>query len=283
MQVKEIMTQNPTCCTPDSTLKEVALMMKENDCGCIPVVDSQRGMKPVGTITDRDITIRTIADNHNPLNMKASDIMTTNIATVTSKASVEECFDVMENREIRRVLVVDEQGKCCGIVAQADIVQSGASPIRTNKVIREISESDASPNRRISGKRRNKKLTSSIPSLTSKNSVLPILVAVGSGVALTYWLKSKQKSTSQKDFTANIDLTTPESSYSNATNQESFGNYVDAEQGIENKQDNSKDNVKAFRTQPNVASIDLLELPNIDGTDDDTLITKEKGRSAAQN
>ena len=282
MQVKEIMTQNPTCCTPDSTLQEVALMMKENNCGCIPVVDSRAGMKPVGTITDRDITIRTVADNHNPITMKASDIMTTNIATVTPRASAEKCFDVMEDREIRRVLVVDEQGKCCGIVAQADIVQSGAKPSRTNKVIREISESDASPNQRISGERRNNKFASSIPSLTSRSSVLPILIAVGSGVALTYWLKTKQKSTSQRDYTANLNLNVSESSYSNATNQESFGKYADAEQKIENKQDNSQNNIKAFRTQQGVSSIDLLELPNIDGTEDDTLITKEKGRGASQ-
>jgi hypothetical protein len=206
--------------------------------------------------------------------------MTTNIATVTPQASVEECFDVMEDREIRRVLVVDEQGKCCGIVAQADIVQSGANPIRTNKVIREISESEASPNRRISGERRINKLTSSIPSLTSKGSVLPILIAVGSGVALTYWFKAKQKSTSQRDYTDNLNLNVSESSYTNATNQESFGNYVDAEQKIENRQDSSS--VKAFQTQPNVSSIDLLELPSIDGIDDDTLITEEKGRSASQ-
>jgi CBS domain-containing protein len=282
MQVKEIMTQNPTCCTPDSMLQEVARMMKENDCGCIPVVDSRAGMKPVGTITDRDITIRTIADNHNPMNMKASDIMTTNIATVNSQASVEKCFDIMEDKDIRRVLVVDQQGKCCGIVAQADIVQSGANPTRTNKVIREISESDASPNRKISGGRRDNKSGSNTKSFMSSGAVLPILIAVGSGAALTYWLKTKQKSASQRDYTANLDLNVSKSSYLNATNQEGFGNYVDAEQEIENKQDNSKDNVKAFSTQPNVSSIDLSKLPNTDGRDDDTLMTEEKRRSALQ-
>jgi CBS domain-containing protein len=280
MQVKEIMTQNPACCTPDSTLQEVARMMKDNDCGCIPVVDSQQGMKPVGTITDRDITIRTVADNHNPINMKASDIMTANIATVTPQASVEECFDVMEDREIRRVLVVDEQGKCCGIVAQADVVQSGASPIRTNKVIREISESAPSQNQIRSAKQGNNKFGSSMKSFMSSDSMLPLLIGLGSGVAVMYWLNTRQKSSNQTDYSGVLNSGISESGYSNATNQENFGKYADAEQEIENRQNKLQDNIKAFRTQPNVSSGDLLELPYSEGNEDDTLITEEKRRSA---
>src|SRR5215203_5150648 len=179
MQIREIMTQNPACCTPDSTLQEVAQMMRDNDCGCIPVVDSYLGMKPVGTITDRDITIRTIAGNNNPINMKASDIMTTDIATVKPQMSVEECFDVMEDREIRRVIVVDEQGKCCGIVAQADVIQSNANPYRTNKVIREISESAPSRNQRISMGGQNYESHSSQQSFMSSSTLLPLLIGLG--------------------------------------------------------------------------------------------------------
>lgn len=140
MEVRKIMTKNPACCTPDSTLQEVAHMMEMYDCGCIPVVEDHRNNKPVGTITDRDIAIRTVAADRNPTEMKASDIMTTDVATITPEASIEECRNVMEDKQIRRILVVDKNGKCIGIVAQADVVQGDASPHQTAEFIREISE-----------------------------------------------------------------------------------------------------------------------------------------------
>ena len=56
MNVGEIMTKDPACCTPDTGLQEVAKMMVDSDCGCIPVVDGENSKMPVGMITDRDIT-----------------------------------------------------------------------------------------------------------------------------------------------------------------------------------------------------------------------------------
>src|SRR5688500_16858131 len=141
MQVREVMTSNPVCCTPDSTLQEVAQMMVEMDCGCIPVVKDLTGRKPVGTITDRDIVIRTVAVGQNPVPIKAQDIMSIDIATIRPNQSIEECLRAMEEKDIRRILVVDEQGNCCGIVAQEDIVVNSNNPARTTEYIREISES----------------------------------------------------------------------------------------------------------------------------------------------
>jgi len=283
MQVREIMTQNPACCTPNSTLQDVARMMQENDCGCIPVVSSQAEMKPVGTITDRDITIRTVAANHNPINMKASDIMTTDIATVKPGMSVEECFDVMEDREIRRVLVVDEQGKCCGIVAQADVVQSNASPVRTNKIIREISESAPSRNQRIPmGRqidRRNYESHSSNESFMSSGFLLPLLVGLGSGVALMYLL-SNQRKADHREYTGNLDNYAYEhENRQDVTNQESFGRYIDAEQEIEKRQHDLEDRVQALRSEYNLTLNDKIE--SFD-TEEETIVNKERGRSANQ-
>ena len=279
MQVREIMTQNPTCCTPDSTLSDVARMMQEHDCGCIPVVSSQLEMKPVGTITDRDITIRTVAANHNPINMQASDIMTTDIATVKPQMSIEECFDIMEDREIRRVLVVDEQGKCCGIVAQADIVQSEANPIRTNKVIREISESAPSLNQKISMDRRTYKSNSGNQSFMSSSSVLPLLIGLGSGIALTYVLNNQRKSSNQ-EYIGNLNTNAYEhENRQDVTNQESFGKYIDAEQEIEKRQQDLEDRVQLLRTESNLPFSNKVESFN---QEDDTITNKEKGRTANQ-
>ncbi|MEO6393155.1 MAG: CBS domain-containing protein [Pyrinomonadaceae bacterium] len=136
-RVKDLMTENPAVCTPKSWLTDVAKLMVDNDCGCIPVVDSVENMKPVGAITDRDITIRTVAVGRNPLELTAGDCMTNAAESVTPETSIEECCDLMEQHQLRRILVVDETGKCCGIVAQADIAKY--APAQTAEVVQEVS------------------------------------------------------------------------------------------------------------------------------------------------
>ncbi len=141
MFVNEIMTQSPACCNTDSSLKSVAKMMAENDCGCIPVVEKDGG-KPVGVITDRDIVIRSVAEGKNPLDLTAGDVMTDTVVTVTPKTTVEECCSVMETNQIRRIAVVDESGGCCGIVSQADIANN-ADQRKTAEVVQEVSKASA--------------------------------------------------------------------------------------------------------------------------------------------
>lgn len=123
MQVRELMTSKPACCTPDTPLQEVARMMLRCDCGEIPVVDSRESMRPIGAITDRDITVRAIAEGRNPLDMKASDCMTQPCVTVSENASIVDCLHLLEENQIRRIPVVDARGRCCGIVSQADIAR----------------------------------------------------------------------------------------------------------------------------------------------------------------
>jgi CBS domain-containing protein len=124
MQARELMTKKPACCTPETSLPEVARMMVEHHCGEIPVVDSKESMRPIGVITDRDITCRSIAEGKNPLNMIAGECMSTPCVTISEDASIEDCCRVMEENLIRRVPVVDSKGRCCGIVSQADIAQT---------------------------------------------------------------------------------------------------------------------------------------------------------------
>ena len=121
MQVKELMTPNPACCTPEMSLRHVASMMVDCNCGEIPVVDSLHSMRPVGAITDRDITCRTVAKGLNPLTMTVAGCMSTPCVTIAADASVDECCRLMEDNLIRRLPVVDSDGRCCGIVSQADL------------------------------------------------------------------------------------------------------------------------------------------------------------------
>ena len=143
MQVKDVMTPDPACCTPDSTLQRVAEMMVENDCGEIPVDENVASMLPIGVITDRDITCRTVAKGLNPLVMTVADCMTTPCITVMPDTSLDECCRVMEENQIRRVPVVDAGGACCGIVALADIAKY-AGKRDTAEVVKEVSEPSSS-------------------------------------------------------------------------------------------------------------------------------------------
>jgi CBS domain-containing protein len=124
MNIEEIMTKDPAVCIPTTNLADVARTMVQMNCGAVPVVDDLKTMKPVGMVTDRDITLRTLANGRNPLEMTAKDVMTINPVSLPPDTSIDDCCKVMENRAIRRILVTDGAGKCVGIVAQADIAQT---------------------------------------------------------------------------------------------------------------------------------------------------------------
>jgi len=139
MKVREIMTRDPACCTRDTRIEEVARMMVERDCGEIPVVASARNPVPVGVITDRDIVTRTVASGRNPIDMLASEVMTTPVVTTTPDAKLEDCARMFAEHQIRRVPVVDEKGECCGIIAQADIARAAPDRV-TVEVVRDVSQ-----------------------------------------------------------------------------------------------------------------------------------------------
>ena len=120
MNVGQIMTKDPACCSRETSLRDVAKMMVENDCGAIPVVDGSG--YPLGVVTDRDIVCRTVANGLNPLELTAADCMTEGAVTVRPDTALEECSDLLGDSQVRRALVVDG-GRVVGIVAQADIAR----------------------------------------------------------------------------------------------------------------------------------------------------------------
>jgi len=117
-------------------------MMVQNDCGCIPVVENEDSKKPIGMITDRDITTRVVAEGKNPKDLTAKDAMTSEVVSVTPDTSIEDCCNLMEERQIRRIAVVDNSGSCCGMIAQADIANN-ASESKTAEVVQEVSRATA--------------------------------------------------------------------------------------------------------------------------------------------
>jgi CBS domain-containing protein len=123
MLVTEIMTPDPACCTPESMLPQVARLMVNMDCGEIPVVDDLESRQLLGVITDRDIVCRAIAADRNPAQVMTSEVMTTPVVSVGEDADLQECYEKMVQNQIRRIPVVDFQGRITGIVAQADIAR----------------------------------------------------------------------------------------------------------------------------------------------------------------
>ena len=124
MLVKDVMTNSPICCGPRDTLDRVAKLMREHDCGAIPVCE---GKRVVGMITDRDIAIRAVATGKTPLAVPASDVMTKKVFTVRPDDDVEIAVDTMKTKLVRRLPVVDSSGEIAGIVAPSDLAPTLAS------------------------------------------------------------------------------------------------------------------------------------------------------------
>ncbi len=137
-KISEIMTENPICCIPETPLEEVARMMIENDCGIIPVVEDQENWRPVGVVTDRDIAVRTLGQGLNPLELTAADCMSQPVLTLSENASVDECVRLMEEKQVRRIVVIDEGGGACGIISQADLARN-LDEEATGELVEEVS------------------------------------------------------------------------------------------------------------------------------------------------
>lgn len=139
MKVREIMTHDPVCCTPENNLIEAAKMMKECDCGAIPVVENQASMKAVGIITDRDIVVRALAEEKNPSMTRVEACMTKSLVSVMPEDDLQDSIQLMEKHQIRRILVVDGQGAVTGMLVQAQIART-VDKARTGEVLQDISQ-----------------------------------------------------------------------------------------------------------------------------------------------
>lgn len=144
--VKNVMTSNPSCCLPETSLHEVAKLMVECDCGEIPVVNNDRERTVVGVITDRDITCRSVGQGKNPLEMKARDCMTTPAITVDLNEDIDRCISLMEEHMIRRLPVLDGDGSICGMLSQADIARNSEDS-KSGEIIKILSKPNGESSR----------------------------------------------------------------------------------------------------------------------------------------
>jgi CBS domain-containing protein len=141
MQAKEIMSSDPQCCTPDDTLRDAALMMADNDCGCLPVVQDKAGKRVIGVLTDRDIAVRGVARGKTP-DSKVNDVMSPAPACCSAEDDVEVVEKIMIDKQVRRVPVVDGGGRVVGMIAQADLARDNraATDREVGRIVEKISE-----------------------------------------------------------------------------------------------------------------------------------------------
>lgn len=118
MKVKDLMTTNVLYAKPDASLEQIANYMKEQNVGSIPVCDENG--QALGIITDRDIVLKAVSQGRNDL--KAKDVMSTNLVYATSNMSAHQASDLMAKNQIRRLPVVDNN-QLTGILAMADIAR----------------------------------------------------------------------------------------------------------------------------------------------------------------
>lgn len=138
MKVHEIMTAHARCAAPDNSVVEAAGLMRELDVGVLPVCDNDR---LAGMITDRDIVLRAVADGREPYETTVRDVMSPGVVWVYADQDVEEAARVMEEKQIRRLPVLNREKRMVGILSLGDVAVS-SNPAFSGQALKEVSESE---------------------------------------------------------------------------------------------------------------------------------------------
>jgi len=116
----DVMTSKLTCCLPDDTVHVVAQSMKTHDVGAMPVIDSHDKKRLIGIVTDRDLALKVVAENRDARKTRVEDVMSRNMVACKTDDSWQMALDAMAKHQLRRIPVVDKEGRLAGIIAQAD-------------------------------------------------------------------------------------------------------------------------------------------------------------------
>ena len=137
MQVREVMTRGVQCIAPQTPLQEAAAKMRELDTGCLPVCENNR---LAGMLTDRDIVIRAVAEGRDPQTCTARDVMTCGIVHCFEDDDVEEAAQLMKDRQIRRLLVLNRNKQLVGIVSLGDLAVDTGDDQFSGEILERVSE-----------------------------------------------------------------------------------------------------------------------------------------------
>jgi CBS domain-containing protein len=135
-QVRDLMTDNPRAIDAERPVADAAKLMRDEDVGIAPIV---QGDKLVGTLTDRDIAIRVVAEGRDPESTTVREVASTDLVTVDADQSLDEALRLMAQHQVRRLPVVEEDGRLVGVLAQADVARHG-DDTETGQVVERISQ-----------------------------------------------------------------------------------------------------------------------------------------------
>jgi CBS domain-containing protein len=145
-KIAEVMTQRPRAVTAQTTVREAARLMEEEDVGSLPVVEE--GGRLVGIVTDRDVAVRVVGRGLDANTTVVGDVASTDVVALSPDHDLDEALSVMAREQVRRVPIVVRENELVGMVAQADIAQFGKEKT-TGEVVEAISRAPSGP--RIAG------------------------------------------------------------------------------------------------------------------------------------
>jgi CBS domain-containing protein len=135
-QIRDLMTDNPRTIDAEKPVAYAAKMMRDEDVGLAPIV---QGDMLVGTLTDRDIAIRVVAEGRDPESTTVREVASTDLITIDPEQSLDEALRLMAQHQVRRLPVVEEDGRLVGVLAQADVARHGEDR-ETGQVVEQISK-----------------------------------------------------------------------------------------------------------------------------------------------
>jgi CBS domain-containing protein len=134
------MTEELVYGLPSDTVTKVAQMMKKEDIGPVPIVDNEESKTPIGIVTDRDLALKVVGEGRDPNTTRVEEVMTRKLITCRADDNVENAMKAMAQYQLRRIPVVDNDGRLIGIIAQADVATRVDQPKKTAEVVKEISQ-----------------------------------------------------------------------------------------------------------------------------------------------
>jgi CBS domain-containing protein len=148
MRANELMTRSPKTCEPDHDLTCALRIMKEENCGIVPVTKGNGAARVVGVVTDRDIALHLGSLDAKPSQVKIADVMTTELVSCAPSADAHEVSRKMQQAQVRRILVIQE-GRLEGVISTADLARASAKSGKelgdeVEQVIEKVSEESRS-------------------------------------------------------------------------------------------------------------------------------------------
>jgi CBS domain-containing protein len=137
---RDVMTKDPAYCSASDPITKVAALMKQHDVGSVPVVE-EADKRLVGIVTDRDIVVKVVAAGTGIEQATVKDAMTPNPVVCRQDDDLDQAMKLMKERQVRRMLIVDDGGLLCGIIAQADVATRVNKDAKTGDLVEAISES----------------------------------------------------------------------------------------------------------------------------------------------